>query len=103
MCEVVLEREFGQKLKAIPLSDNTMSRRIVDMYEDVRCQLIAPLQHVKFAFPPCEYTDIANAAQLLAYVRYFWEGEIFDDFLFGKSLPGCITGEERFHVIDEFF
>ncbi|KII73288.1 SCAN domain-containing protein 3 [Thelohanellus kitauei] len=49
MCEVVLGREYSQKLKAIPLSDNTVSRRIVDMSEDVLSQLIARLQHSKFA------------------------------------------------------
>lgn len=37
MCEVVLGKEYSQKLKAIPLSDKTMSRQIADIYEDVRC------------------------------------------------------------------
>jgi len=70
MCEVVLGKEYSQKLKAVPLSDNIVSRRIADVSEDVRCQLIARLQHVKFAIQLEESTDIANAAQLLVYVRY---------------------------------
>jgi hypothetical protein len=103
MCEVVLGKECSQKLKAIPLSDNTVSRRIADMSEDVRCQLITRLQHVKFAIQLDESTDIANAAQLLVYVRYCWEGEVLEDFLFCKSLPGRTTGEELFRVLDSFF
>ncbi|KII60953.1 hypothetical protein RF11_13926 [Thelohanellus kitauei] len=58
------------------------------MSEDVRCPLISGLQHVNFAFPPEECTDIANTAQMLDNVQYFWEGEVFEDFLFDKSLPG---------------
>ncbi|KII72615.1 hypothetical protein RF11_06447 [Thelohanellus kitauei] len=65
--EVVLGREFTSKLKAFLLSDNTPSRQIADMSEDVRCQLIAGLQHVKSTFQLNECTDISNAAQLLAY------------------------------------
>lgn len=103
MCEVVLGREYSQKLKAIPLSDNTISRRITDMSEDVRCQLVARIQQVKFAIQLDESTDIACAAQLLVYIRYCWEGEVLEDFLFCKSLPGRTTGEELFRVLEAFF
>ncbi|KII60658.1 SCAN domain-containing protein 3 [Thelohanellus kitauei] len=103
MCEIDLGREFSQKLKAVHLSDNTESRRISGMSEDVRCQLIARLHHAKFAFQLDECTDIANEAKLLAYFRYFWEGEVFVDALFGESLPGRITVEELFRVLDDFF
>ncbi|KII71400.1 hypothetical protein RF11_11506 [Thelohanellus kitauei] len=60
------------------------------MSEDVLCQLIAGLQPVKFAFKPNECTDIANAAKLLAYDRYFLEGD-------------HITYEELFRVLGDFF
>ncbi|KII66398.1 hypothetical protein RF11_07391 [Thelohanellus kitauei] len=50
--ELILRAAVGiQKLKAIPLSDNTVSITIADMSEDIRYQLIARLQQVKFEFP----------------------------------------------------
>ncbi|KII65265.1 hypothetical protein RF11_15547 [Thelohanellus kitauei] len=67
MYEVVLGMKYSQKLKAIPLSDNTVSRRIVDMSGYVLCQLIARLQHSKFAIQLDESIDIANASQLFMF------------------------------------
>ncbi|KII62535.1 Zinc finger MYM-type protein 6 [Thelohanellus kitauei] len=89
MCEVVLRSNYSQKLKAITLSDNTVSRRIVDMSEDVLCQLIARLQNSKFEIQLDESLDIANASQLLVYVRYCWEGRTTGEDLFRtQDLPG---------------
>lgn len=103
MCEVMLGKACSEKLKTIPLSDNTINRRIGDMSEDIRIQLIARLQQVKFAIQLDESTDISNAAHLLVYVRYCWDGEALEDFLFCKAMAGRTTGEELFHVLDNFF
>ena len=49
-----------------------------------------------------ESTDVAGFAQLLVYVRYPWEGEIVEDFLFHKPLEIRTTGEEIFKAIDSY-
>ena len=103
MCEVLFGKECSQKLKTIPLSDDTMSRRISDMSEDIRIQLIGRLQQVKFAIQLDESTDIASAAQLLVYVRYLWGGDAVEDFLFCKAMSGRTTAEELFGVLKTFF
>ena len=103
MCEALLGKAYSEKLKVIPLSDNTVSRRIDDMAEDILIQLITRLQKVKFAIQIDESTDIASVAQLLVYVRYIWDGESLEDFLFCKALLGRTTGEELFKAVNDFF
>lgn len=39
MCEEVWDEKCAAKLKAVPLSDNTIVRRIEDMSEDIKSQL----------------------------------------------------------------
>ncbi|KII69898.1 SCAN domain-containing protein 3 [Thelohanellus kitauei] len=46
------------------------------MSEDVLCQLIARLQHSKFAIQLDESIDTANDSQLFVYVRYIWKGHL---------------------------
>ena len=47
-----------------------------------------------------ESTDVAGLAQLLVYMRYPWEGEIVEDFLFCKPLETRTTGEEILKALD---
>ena len=48
-----------------------------------------------------ESTDIASAAQVIALIRYPWEGVILED-LFCKEVPGRAMGEDIFRLLDEF-
>jgi hypothetical protein len=73
------------KLKAIPLSDNTISRRIGDMSDDIRTQLTERLRQGYFAVQLDESTDVGNQSQLLVYVRYCWEGEMLDFFFLSAN------------------
>lgn len=36
----------------------------------------------------------------MVYVRYFWENEMLEDFLFSHSIPTRTTGEEVFKELD---
>ncbi|KII69897.1 SCAN domain-containing protein 3 [Thelohanellus kitauei] len=73
------------------------------MSEDDPCQLIARLKNSKFAIRLDKSIDIANASQLLVCVRYCCEGEVLEDFMCFKSLPGRTSGEDLFRVLDSFF
>lgn len=103
MCETILGKESASKLKSIPLSDNTIARRIADMSDDIKTQLIDRLKQGCFAIQLDESTDIASQSQLLVYVRYCWEGEMIEDFLFCYAMPSRTTGEEVFKALDKFF
>uniref|UniRef100_A0A673MC63 HAT C-terminal dimerisation domain-containing protein n=1 Tax=Sinocyclocheilus rhinocerous TaxID=307959 RepID=A0A673MC63_9TELE len=68
--DTVLDEKASEKLKLIPLSDNTVSRRIWDIAQNLEEQLIARLKSAK---------DFG--IQLLVYVRYVWQGEFVEDLL----------------------
>ncbi|CAL9683899.1 unnamed protein product [Knipowitschia caucasica] len=103
MCEVILGAEAANKLKVIPLSNDTVRRRIQELAADIEAQLLDRLRSCEqFSIQLDESTDIANAAQLIVLVRYPWEDDIVEDFLFCKELPGRTTGEEVFRLVDAF-
>ncbi|XP_063766104.1 protein FAM200A-like [Eleginops maclovinus] len=103
MCRAMVSEECANKLKTIPLSDNTIGRRIGEMANDVKDQLMAKLQTVLFSLQIDETTDVTNDAQLLTFVRYEDSGTMCEEFLFCKPLPGRTTGVEIFKALDDFF
>ncbi|XP_064420082.1 zinc finger BED domain-containing protein 5-like [Latimeria chalumnae] len=96
--------EKAQKLiQLVPLSNNTVSRRIDDMANDVLTQLVnRVISSQYFALQLDESTDVAGLAHLLVYVRYIYEGAIQEDILFCQSLPTRTTAEEIFRLLDSF-
>ena len=87
----------AKKLDVVPLSDNTVSRRIQDLASEVKKILIQRIQKCNFfAIELDESTDVANFAQLMMYVRYEYEQAIEEEFLFCESLSGRTTADEIF-------
>ncbi|KAF0751454.1 Uncharacterized protein FWK35_00007752 [Aphis craccivora] len=82
---------YANDLKSIPLSDNTVSRGISNISDDILKQLLYRLQNNYFALQLDESTDISNFSQLLVYVRYIYKAEILEDFLFCQTLKGRTT------------
>ena len=90
-------------MEKIPLSHNTIKRRIDDMSEDMESVLNEKLrQRGKFALQIDESTDASGLCQLIANVRYVDEDKFTDNFLFCKELDNHATGDEIFRVTDEY-
>ncbi|XP_056095124.1 zinc finger BED domain-containing protein 5-like [Rhinichthys klamathensis goyatoka] len=73
------------------------------MASNVNDQLISRIKASRyFALQLDESTDIANLANLLAYVRYEYNGEIEEEFLFCKPLQTRTTAEALFDMLNGF-
>ncbi|GFW76296.1 zinc finger BED domain-containing protein 5 [Trichonephila clavipes] len=85
---------FAKELQSMPLSNDTVSRRIDDIAEDVEQQLFGKLQD-KFSIQLDEATDSNKDAHFIAYVR-FWDASyewVRDPFQ--KTPEGLSTTEEE--------
>ncbi|GFY09209.1 protein FAM200B [Trichonephila clavipes] len=71
--ETMFGDNFAKELQSIPLSNDTVSRRIDDIAEDVEQQLFGKLRDKLFSIQLDEATDSNKDAHFIAYVR-FWDG-----------------------------
>ncbi|MBN3276736.1 SCND3 protein, partial [Polyodon spathula] len=70
MCTELMGKSVSKKLKTIPLFNDTICRRILDMSDDIKKQMTERLSvSGYFALQLDEPTDLANHAILLVYLR----------------------------------
>ncbi|KAL2102327.1 hypothetical protein ACEWY4_001495 [Coilia grayii] len=99
----MLGEDAAKKIDAVPLSDNTVKRRIGEMAEDVSAQLLEQVRVSEyFALQLDESTDVANAAELLVYIRFLHGEKVVEEILFCKALERGATGREIFQVLDNY-
>ncbi|KAF2889118.1 hypothetical protein ILUMI_17055 [Ignelater luminosus] len=99
MIEVVIGDGAEQTFDRIPLSNNLVHRRIIDMSNNVKQILLSNIsQNRYYALQVDESIDIVNFANLMAFVRYKEDQEIHDDFSFRQPLSSHTTGEDIFNV-----
>ena len=71
MARIICGEAVANKLDMVPLSDNTIKRRIEELSVDILQQTIAAVnQSEKFNLQLDETTDIGNDAQIMMFVRY---------------------------------
>ncbi|KFD57043.1 hypothetical protein M514_01928 [Trichuris suis] len=99
----VLHRQAAETISSIPLSNNTVQRRIDDMAKDVEETLCNFLKNTEFSIQLDESTLPSNEALLLAYVRFIKEEQLVEEFLFARELVTDSRGKSIFRVVKEFF
>ena len=106
-CKKIVSTMLGNgaalKISKIPLSNDTVRRRILEMSFDIEKNVIGnKLQCSDFALQVDESTDITNKAQLIAFVRFINENEIANQFLFCKELSVTTKGEDVFNILNDY-
>ncbi|GFU90315.1 SCAN domain-containing protein 3 [Trichonephila clavipes] len=101
--ETMFGDNFAKELQSIPLSNDTVSRRIDDIAEDVEQQLFGKLRDKLFSIKLDEATDSNKDAHFIAYVR-FWDGQLDSKLRMGERDPfpntpvGLSTTEEEIFI-----
>ncbi|XP_072377774.1 zinc finger BED domain-containing protein 5-like [Diabrotica undecimpunctata] len=98
----MLDDKAKKLVRTIPLSNNTISRRIGDLTEDVKATLLSRIKSTKFSLQIDESTDVAGLAILIAFVRYQHES-FQEDLLFYKPLTINTTGAKIVKLIESVF
>ncbi|GFT44719.1 zinc finger BED domain-containing protein 5 [Trichonephila clavipes] len=100
--ETMFGDNFTKELQSIPLSNDTVSRRIDDIAEDVEQQLFGKLRDKLFSIQLDEATDSNKDAHFIGYVR-FWDGmSAVEELLFCKLIKLKATGIELFDILNNF-
>ncbi|GFW01680.1 zinc finger BED domain-containing protein 5 [Trichonephila clavipes] len=97
--ETMFGDNFTKELQSIPLSNDTVSRRIDDISEDVEQQLFGKLRDKLFSIQLDEATDSNKDAHFIAYVR-FWDASyewVRDPF---QNTPEGLSTTEEESFID---
>ena len=81
------------------LSNNTVSRRIDKMGQNVEQQLIEKLKSQKFSLQIDVYTVRKSEALLLAYVRYIDKEKFQEEMLFCQSVETTTCGVDIYDTI----
>ena len=93
--KLVLGDASVTKLKQISLSHNTIQRRILDMSENVKKQVVNEIKaSPKFLFQVDESTDVSSCAQLLVFVRYIHSDDIKEEFFVFSELDTTTTSAD---------
>ena len=90
--------QAADKVKTVPLSDNTVKDRIDKMAADCQNQLHEKLRNANFAIQLDETTTVSDKAVLIVYVQYIDGEDLKQDILMSTNLinnnnrPGYISG-----------
>ncbi|KAI4811017.1 hypothetical protein KUCAC02_013944 [Chaenocephalus aceratus] len=100
MVSTLIDEATAKKLKAIPLSDNAIARRIDEISEDMKEQLVEKVKDKHFVLQVDEATDSNKDCLLIVYVRYVDTDELSEDLLFSNYVRKRATADELFKIID---
>ncbi|XP_042210866.1 protein ZBED8-like [Homarus americanus] len=105
MVELVCGLEQRKKIAAVPLSNDVIHSRIVDISSNILKQVMEELAATPFPFSMQldETTDVSECSQLLVFVRYMHADAFKEEFLFCEPLLETTKASDILEMVNSFF
>nr|CAB3267858.1 zinc finger BED domain-containing protein 5-like [Phallusia mammillata] len=107
MARIVLGEKYEKSFREIPLSNNTVKRRIALMSEDIKDQVINEIKDMSvfglFAIQLDESVDVSSVSQLMVFVRYAVSTSIKEELLFCSALDTTTKASDVMEKVNHFF
>ena len=101
--KTILGDKAEQELRKIPLSNNTIQRRIVNLSVNIEESVQTKLQStLGFSLQVDESTDISGKPQLLAFIRFIDGNHIINQFLCCKEMSLTTKGQDIFDIFSAY-
>uniref|UniRef100_K7FWQ2 DUF4371 domain-containing protein n=1 Tax=Pelodiscus sinensis TaxID=13735 RepID=K7FWQ2_PELSI len=101
MVQLVLGEEAARKLNDISVSNDTESRWINEISQNISDQVVDEKKSPLFAIQLDELTNVCS--QLFVFARYMVEGDFKDKFLFCKTLDTTTKAQDVMEIVNNFF
>uniref|UniRef100_K7FWR0 DUF4371 domain-containing protein n=1 Tax=Pelodiscus sinensis TaxID=13735 RepID=K7FWR0_PELSI len=101
MVQLVLGEEAARKLNDISVSNDTESRWINEISQNISDQVVDEKRSPLFAIQLDELTNVCS--QLFVFARYMVEGDFKDKFLFCKTLDTTTKAQDVMEIVNNFF
>ena len=100
----VFQKTVRDAITGVALTNNTITRRIESVGEDLREQIYEDFHSSPYtALAIDESTDITSEAQLLVYDKFACGCRIIEELLCCLTLHSTTTGHDIFSAVDTFF
>ncbi|KAG6924497.1 zinc finger BED-type containing 8 [Chelydra serpentina] len=104
MVRLVLGEEAAKKLNDISVSNDTLSKRINEISQNINEQVVDEIKKSSlFAIQLDELTDVTLCSQLLVFARYMVEGDFKDEFLLCKTLDTTTKAQDVMEIFNNLF
>ena len=103
LIKIVSHKSLEQAIKSIPLSDNSVQRRVDKMTENVEETLSKMLMTTEFSLQSDQSTLPGNESLLLAYACFIKGGSLCQELLFARLLETDTEGESEYRTVEDYF